>query len=96
VVSSTLNKLVAVAFILQVAAWSLFFRMAIEVNRVLPKEKRIPLFEFRYHISEIKHLHEQRFPSSKLRVGWMTLAGVSALIVSVAVILGIRPTRANP
>jgi hypothetical protein len=48
---------------LSLTGWGLFFRMAIELNRVLPPNKRIHLIEFRFYISKIRRLHRDSFPT---------------------------------
>jgi hypothetical protein len=74
--------------------WSLFFRMAIELNRVLPPSKRIPLIEFRNHISEIRRLYEDSFPEGVLSMAWMTLLAAGGIALGSAVIVElIRTSR---
>ena len=63
--------------------------MAAELNRILPPRKRIPLIEFRYHISKIKRLHEDSFPASTLRVASLVLITVSALLPAAGLVVGI-------
>jgi hypothetical protein len=64
--------------------------MTTELNRVLPPQKRIPLFEFRMHLWEIRNLHEQAFPKSRLRTTSFLLIGLSAALFGVAIIIGIK------
>jgi len=68
---------------------SLFLRMTIETNKALPPEKRIPLIGAREHFFEIKHLHEELFPISKVRTAWFLSLVASPLILGVALIIGI-------
>jgi hypothetical protein len=56
--------LMVVGTVVSLIGWSLFLRMAIEVNKVLPPGKRIPLIELRNHISRIRRLYEDSFPES--------------------------------
>jgi len=47
-----------------VIASSLFIRMAIELNRTLPPQKKFSILELRMHFHELKRLHEEVFPVS--------------------------------
>jgi hypothetical protein len=69
--------------------WLLFVRMAVELNKVVPSEKRIPLLEYRYHISEIRRLHEEFFPRSMLRTTSSLLTRGAVLIMVVGTVLEI-------
>jgi len=71
----------------QVVAGILFLRMARELNRVLPAERRMPLIEVRMHYFEIKRLHEEAFPASRLRAAWFLLTVTSILVMVAAVLL---------
>lgn len=70
-------------------ATAMFIRMAAEVNKKLPPEKRIPLIDYRYHITEIKHLYEGLFPDSALATVWFLLEVASASVIAIGVILEI-------
>jgi hypothetical protein len=63
--------------------------MAIEVNKRLPQEKRLPLIEFRYIGSELRRLHEESFPTSTLRTTTSVLAAVSTILVAAGVVVEI-------
>ena len=69
--------------------WLLFVGMAVQLNKVLPSEKRISLLEYRYHISEIKSLHEEFFPGSMLRTTSSLLIRVAVLIAVVGTVIEI-------
>lgn len=71
------------------AGWSLFFRMILELNKVLPAQNRLSLIEFRYHIGEIKRLHAELFPISTLRVTALLLIAASAAAVGVGIVVAI-------
>jgi len=77
---------------LMAIGWSLFLRMAIELNKVLPPSKRIPLIEFRNHISEIRRLYEDSFPEGVLSMAWMTLLAAGAIAFGSAVIVALIRT----
>ena len=64
----------------------LLIRMAIEVNKVLPPRKQIPLIELRYHISEVKRLYEESFPTSALPTIWWMLIAISVSILGVVIL----------
>jgi hypothetical protein len=66
--------------------------MVIELNRVLPPEKRIPVLAFRNHISEIRRLHEDSFPDSALSTAWMILMVGAGLAWAGAVIVAVSRT----
>ena len=66
-----------------------FALMTIRLNKVLPSEKRIRLVTYRYHISEIKRLHEEYFPNSTLRATYYLLVIVSVLLLALGTIVGI-------
>jgi hypothetical protein len=72
---------------------SLFLRMAVELNKALPPEKKFSLFEIRMHFHEIKSSHESFFPISALRTVWFVLLVVSVSAMAIAVMLAIRPAR---
>ena len=74
----------------QVIAVFLFLRMAMELNRVLPPERRMPLIEIRMHFFEIKRLHEEAFPASRLRAAWFGFTVTSILVMVLAVLLELR------
>ena len=69
--------------------WLLFFRMMVELNRVLPPDKRLSFREFRMRIPRIRELHETSFPLSTLRAWWLGLMVGSAIAIGAAVIVGI-------
>ena len=70
---------------------SLFIRMAIELNRTLPPQKKFFIIELRDHFHEMKSLHEKSFPVSGLRSAWFVITTTSAIILAVAFILAVRP-----
>jgi hypothetical protein len=72
--------------------WFLFVRMAIQLNRVLPPNKKFFIIELRQHIHEVKCLHEESFPVSRLRVTWFALVVGSAITIAAAIIVAIKPT----
>jgi hypothetical protein len=61
--------------------------MIIELNKVLPPEKRIPLIEFRGRLSEIRDLHREWFPTSGLRATSFALIAASTALFAIAVII---------
>jgi hypothetical protein len=90
--SNAVKFLFAVGVLGQAVAWSLFYRMVIKLNQVVPPAKRIRLDELRYpYFSAIKRLHEEWFPTSTSRTVCLVLMVVSTSLVAIAIILGIRP-----
>ncbi len=69
------------------AGWLLYFRVAIELNRVLPPRDRIPMIEIRYHFHDVKRLHEEWFPKSTLRLASFALLGVSTALIAAAILV---------
>jgi len=61
---STVKVLFGAGTIGIVIASSLFIRMAIELNRTLPPQKKFSILELRMHFHELKRLHEEVFPVS--------------------------------
>jgi hypothetical protein len=88
--SSTVKCLWALAIPTGLVGWFMFLRMTTDLNKVLPPQKRIPLFEFRMRISEIRDLHEGAFPKSTLRVTSFLLIALSAALFGAAIIIGLR------
>ena len=82
--------------ILMLLGWSLFFRMAIKLNRVLQPAKRIPLIEFRNYRLEIERLYEDSFPESELPTGFRVLIVAGALTIGAGVILALARTSKGP
>jgi len=89
-VSNTVKCLCASAIPASLVGWFLFLRMASELNKVLPPQRRIPLLEFRMRIWEIKNLHQEAFPKSGLRATSFLLIAVSVALFIAAIIVGIR------
>jgi hypothetical protein len=87
--SAPLKWCLAIAAVGFLVAQALFIRMAVAVNKKLPTEKRIPLIEFRYHIMEIKRMHEDMFPESSMATVWFLLQVASASAVAIGVFLEI-------
>jgi hypothetical protein len=75
----------------QLIASLLFVRMAVQVNRVLAPEKRIPLIESRLRFFELKRLHEDLFPASTIRTVWFVLLAVSTSLLAIGVMLAVKP-----
>jgi hypothetical protein len=71
--------------------WSLFIRMAIELNRVLPLQKKFFILELRIHFHEVKRLHEEFFPVSALRATWFAFMVSSVIIMTAAIIIAVKP-----
>ena len=88
--TNTFRYLFGVGAFGQLIAVILFLRMASELNRVLPRDRRMPLIEIRIHIFEIKRLHEEAFPESRLRTTWFLLTVTSILVMVLAVLLELR------
>ena len=65
----------------------IMLRMAAEVNRLLPPERRISLIAYRRRFSEIKQLHEEFFPVSKLRSVALALIVISTFLVAIGVFI---------
>ena len=61
-------------------------RMAVEVNKVLPPEKRIPLIEYRFHVHEIWQLHDDFFPKSRTATLTRWLIAFSAALVAAGLV----------
>jgi hypothetical protein len=72
---------------LHLIALMVLFRMTIKLNSVLPPRKRIQVFEFRNHISEIRRVYEGSFPEGALSNAWLmlTVGGVLACAAAVVV-----------
>ena len=87
--STAFKCLAAVAILGFLIGWSLFLRMAIELNEALPQQERIPLIELRDHISEINRLYMESFPSSALPAMWRVLMTISALVLAGTVMIEI-------
>jgi hypothetical protein len=87
--STAFKCLAAVTILGFLMGWSLFLRMAIELNKVLPPRKRILLIELREHISEVNRLYMESFPSSTLPTMWRVLTTISALVLASAVMIEI-------
>jgi hypothetical protein len=64
--------------------------MAVELNRVLPAQKKISLFELNIRRHDVKRLHEEFFPDSTLRATWFTLMVSSVIAMAVAVIIAMK------
>ncbi len=78
--------LMVVGTVVSLIGWCLFFRMAIDLNKVLPPDKRIPLIEFRNQISRIRRLHEDSYPESGLSTTWLLLMIVAGMVWAAAII----------
>lgn len=74
-----------------IIAWSLFFRMLVMLNSILPRENRIPPIYFRYHVGEVIRRHQEHFPKSRLAAAWLVLLILSGAAISIAIIVEIRP-----
>ncbi len=70
---------------------SLFMRMAIELNRVLPPQKKFYTILLREHFHEVKSLHEKSFPASTLRTAWFVVTVASVVTMADAFILAVKP-----
>jgi hypothetical protein len=71
--------------------FSLFIRMAIELNRVLPPQKKFSILELNMHRHGVQRLHEEFFPVSALRATWFTLMVSSVIALAVAIIIAVKP-----
>lgn len=90
-VPSGIFALWVTAICASVAGQLLFIRMAVEVNRKLPFDKRIPLFGLKEHIWEVRSLHGDMYPKSAVRTAAYLLIGCSTFFFVVAVILAVEP-----
>jgi hypothetical protein len=70
--------------------------MIVELNRVLPPEKRIPLIRYREHESDIKRLHGEYFPISRLRVSAYVLLAVFAVLFAVGGVIDVIAGSEHP
>jgi hypothetical protein len=70
---------------------SLFIRMAIELNRTLPPQKKFYIIELREHFHEVKNLHEKAFPVSTLRSVWFVITVASVITMAAGFILAVKP-----
>jgi len=61
-------------------------RMGVEVNKVLPPEKRIPLIEYNFHVQEIWRLHDDFFPKSKTAALTRWLIAFSVALVAAGIV----------
>jgi hypothetical protein len=68
---------------------SLSLRTAIEVNKRLPPEKRIPLFELRERGSDVDRFHGEFFPMDRARTTANVIAVVSSVLVAIGIIVEI-------
>ena len=73
-----------------VVGFALFVRMATELNRVLPSQKKVAIFELNMRRHEVKRLHEEFFPVSRLRTTWFVLMVASVMTMAAAVILAVK------
>jgi len=89
--SNAVKYLWAIGVAGQLIASLLFVRMAVQVNRVLAPEKRIPLIESRLRFFELKRLHEDLFPASTIRTAWLVLLAVSTSLLAIGVIPALKP-----
>ena len=71
--------------------FSLFIRMAIELNGVLPPKKKFSILELNMRRHDVKRLHEELFPLSSLRTTWFVLVVASVMAMVVAVIIAVKP-----
>lgn len=72
--------------------WSLFFRMIVDLNKVLPPNKRIPFAFLSSRIPEIRRLHEDTFPKSPLSTAWLILMWVAGIVLGTAIVLEVAKT----
>jgi hypothetical protein len=61
-------------------------RMGVEVNKVLPPEKRIALIEYRFHVQQIWQLHDDFFPKSRTATLTRWLIAFSAALVAAGLV----------
>jgi len=82
VLPSSVKILFAMGSIGGLLATILFIRMAIELNRVLPPQKKFYIFGLRQHGHEEKRLHEKHFPVSRIRTTWfaVTIASIVTML----------------
>jgi hypothetical protein len=84
--------LTVVGAIVSLVGWLLFFRMATDLNKVLPPNRRIPFYAMRNRVSEIRRLHEDSFPESPLSTAWLILMVVAGAILGTAIVLELART----
>ena len=89
--SANLKILIALASAGMFVAWGLFIRMAIELNRVSPIQKKFYVINLRRDFHEVKRLHEEIFPVSALRTAWLILIIASEVTPIAVIILAVRP-----
>jgi hypothetical protein len=63
--------------------------MFFELNRAPPPQKKIPFMEIRYRAHDVKRLHEECFPKSKLRIASFVLIGLSTVLLASGIVVGI-------
>ncbi len=83
--------LFAVGALGMIVGIALFIAMALELNRNLPQQKRFFILELRERFHEVKDIHEEQFPVSTKRTAWFVLTVASVLVMTAALILGVRP-----
>jgi hypothetical protein len=84
--SSLAFCLFAAAIVGFLVATLVTLRMAVDVNKVLPPEKRILLIEYRFHVQEIWRLHDDLFPKSRTAALTRWLFALSAALVAASVV----------
>jgi len=74
--------LLAVGMLGQFIALYCLWRMTVNLNRVLPPERRMSL-SVREHWTEVPRLYKKSFPSSRIRTMWFLsgFLGVAALVL---------------
>lgn len=88
---TVVKVLYGVGAIGMLVGFSLFIRMTIELNRVLPPQKKFSILELNMRRHEVKRLHEEFFPVSSIRTAWFVLMVASAMTMAGAVILAVKP-----
>jgi hypothetical protein len=73
-----------------VVDFALFVRMATDLNRILPSQKKIPILELNMRRDQVKRLHEEFFPVSRLRAAWFVLQVASGMTMAAAVVLAVK------
>jgi hypothetical protein len=72
--------------VVSAVGWALFFRMAVELNRVLPADKRIPLIGLRNDVHRVRRLYEDRFPEGRLSMAWLVFMVFATLLLASGIV----------
>jgi len=68
--------------------------MTVEINRVLPPDRKVPIIEFGKRATEVMRLHRECFPGVRpIRILVFTLSVILVAVFAVVLIMQIRGVR---